>query len=197
MADRQKRRGKSLPRNPEETRARLVDAAEAEFNADGFDGTDTNRIARRAGYAPQTFYRHFADKTAVFLAVYDRWWRTEAAAIAAILRTRGKSGLGSVADTLIAFHTRWRGFRRSLRHLAVGDARVRAARATARKAQLAATRELIPHPQNRDGEIAAALLVFERLCDAAAEGEFADMGLPRAAARQAVIRALVALYDGT
>jgi AcrR family transcriptional regulator len=70
-----------VPRNPEETRARLVDAAEAEFNAHGFDGTDTNRIARRAGYAPQTFYRHFADKTAVFLAVYDRWWRNESDAI--------------------------------------------------------------------------------------------------------------------
>jgi AcrR family transcriptional regulator len=196
LADRKKRARKPVPRNPEETRARLVDAAEAEFNAAGFDGTDTNRIARRAGYAPQTFYRHFADKTAVFLAVYDRWWRTEAAAVETIFRTRGKSGLGSVADTLIAFHTKWRGFRRSLRHLSAGDVRVRAARAMARKAQLAATREMLPNPEHRDGEIAAALLIFERLCDAAAEGEFADMGLPKSAARQAVMRALVALYDG-
>lgn len=196
MSDRKTRRGKPVPRNPEATRARLVDAAEAEFNAAGFDGTDTNRIARRAGYAPQTFYRHFVDKTEIFLAVYDRWWRTEAAAIEKILRAGGKSGLGRVADTLIAFHTKWRGFRRSLRHLSVEETRVRAARAIARKAQLAATRELLPNLEHRDGEIAAALLVFERLCDAAAEGEFSDMGLPKTAARQAVVRALVALYDG-
>jgi AcrR family transcriptional regulator len=196
VADRRKRLKKPAPRNPEETHARLVDAAEAEFNAGGFDGTDTNRIARRAGYAPQTFYRHFADKTAIFLAVYDRWWRAEADAVGKILRARGKSGLGGVADTLIAFHAKWRGFRRSLRHLSVEDARVRAARTVARRAQLQTVRELIPNPANRDGEIAAALLVLERLCDAAAEGEFADMGLPKAAARQAVVRALVALYDG-
>jgi hypothetical protein len=80
--------------------------------------------------------------------------------------------------------------------LSVEETRVRAARAIARKAQLAATRELLPNLEHRDGEIAAALLVFERLCDAAAEGEFSDMGLPKTAARQAVVRALVALYDG-
>lgn len=197
MADHKKRLKKPGPRNPEETRARLVDAAEAEFNAQGFDGTDTNRIARRAGYAPQTFYRHFADKTAVFLAVYDRWWRKESDEIGKILRNRGKSGLGAVASTMIEFHTKWRGFRRSLRHLSVEDARVRAARGTARKAQLEAVKELFPGSEHRTREIAASLLVFERLCDAAAEGEFADMGLPKAVARQAVIRALVALYDGT
>jgi AcrR family transcriptional regulator len=196
MADGRKRPRKPVSRNPEETHARLVDAAESEFNAVGFDGTDTNRIARRAGYAPQTFYRHFADKTAVFLAVYDRWWRAEADAVGKILRARGKSGLGGVADTLIAFHAKWRGFRRSLRHLSVEDARVRAARTVARRTQVQTVRALIPDPANRDGEIAAALLVLERLCDAAAEGEFADMGLPKAAARQAVMRALVALYDG-
>jgi AcrR family transcriptional regulator len=196
MADGKKRARKPVSRNPEETHARLVDAAEAEFNAVGFDGTDTNRIARRAGYAPQTFYRHFADKTAVFLAVYDRWWRAEADAVGKILRARGKSGLGGVADTLIAFHAKWRGFRRSLRHLSVEDARVRAARTVARRTQVQTVRALIPDPANRDGEIAAALLVLERLCDAAAEGEFADMGLPKAAAHQSVMRALVALYDG-
>ena len=197
MAERKTRARTPVPRNPEETRARLVDAAEAEFNAHGFDGTDTNRIARRAGYAPQTFYRHFADKTAVFLAVYDRWWRKESDAIGQILRARGKSGLSAVASKMIEFHTKWRGFRRSLRHLSVGDARVRAARANARKAQLETVKELIPGSEHRTREIAASLFIFERLCDAAAEGEFADMGLPKATAPQAVIRALIALYDGT
>ena len=177
-------------RNPEETAARLLMAAERQFNAAGFHGTDTNRIAREAGYAPQTFYRHFSDKTEIFLAVYDRWWRSEADAVGKILLTRGPVDVEKFADTLIAFHTRWRGFRRSLRHLSAEDDRVRAARTRARKAQVANTRALLPKSRHSDVQIYASLLVFERLCDAVAESEFADMGFSKAAARQAVIDAV-------
>ena len=177
-------------RDPELTREKLLDAAEAEFNAEGFHATDTNRIARHAGYAPQTFYRHYQDKIAIFLAVYERWWKSESDAIGAIFRTRGPANLGKVADTMIGFHVKWRGFRRSLRHLSVEDARVRAARTKARKTQTASFKALIPNTRRSDAEIYASLLVFERLCDAAAEGEFADMGLKRAAPREAVIAAL-------
>ena len=177
-------------RDPEETSARLVSAAEAEFNSAGFDGTDTNRIARKAGYAPQTFYRHFADKTAIFLAVYERWWTDEADAVAKILGARGAVNARKLADTLIAFHVKWRGFRRSLRHLSATDNRVRAARTMARKAQIAGSRRLLPKLRRSDARIYASLLVLERLCDAAAEGEFGDMGLGKEAARSAVIMAL-------
>jgi len=181
-----KSRSRKATRNPDETRARLLDAAEAEFNGPGFFDTDTNRIARAAGYAPQTFYRHFEDKTAIFLALYDRWWRAEGAAIA---ETRGKAkpSLEDIADIVIAFHTRWRGFRRALRHLSIVDDRVRAARAAARLAQL----EQLPRRKGEaEADRAAALLKLERICDAAAEGEFADMGFSKAAARRAVVAAL-------
>src|ERR1700679_2017991 len=50
-----------------ETSSRLVDAGAKEFAECGFQGTDTNKIARRAGFAPQTLYRWFDDKTAIFL----------------------------------------------------------------------------------------------------------------------------------
>jgi len=166
---------------PMETSVLLLDAAEAEFNSRGFHGTDSNRIARRAGFAPQTFYRHYADKMAIFLAVYERWWRAEIGAIANV-------DVAKVADTMLAFHMRWRIFRRSLRHLAVEDNRVRAARAVARKAQIAAMKPLVS--KRDESEIAAALLVFERLCDAAAEGEFTDMGLAKTAAREVVIASI-------
>jgi AcrR family transcriptional regulator len=187
--------GQSRTRKPEETAIALLDAAEAEFNEHGFHGTDSNRIARRAGYAPQTFYRHFADKTAIFVAVYQRWWKTESNAIAQILRTRGSGGLGKAADTMIAFHVRWRGFRRSLRHLSVEEGRVRAARVEARKAQTATFRALLPASNRSNAEIYASLIVLERLCDAVAEGEFADMDLSKKSAREAVIAALGAAYD--
>jgi AcrR family transcriptional regulator len=181
---------KQSVRNPEETAARLVNAAQSQFNSAGFDGTDTNRIAREAGYAPQTFYRHFEDKTEIFLAVYQRWWQSESNEVEKILCATGPADAGRLADTIIAFHVRWRGFRRSLRHLAVVDDRVRAARTNARMAQIARVRAWAPKPRRSDSQIYASLLELERLCDAIAEGEFADMGFSKALARQAVITAI-------
>jgi len=192
LADRKSRPRKPVPRNPEETRAGLIDAAEAEFNAHGFHGTDTNRIARRAGYAPQTFYRHFADKTAVFIAVYDRWWKDEIAALGrALERKSTEQSAQRAARIVMGFHVRWRGFRRSLRHLALEDPNVRAARIAARIAQMARLRAMPGNgrPQS-DAELVGALLTIERLCDAAAEGELADLGLSARAATALVARAM-------
>ena len=56
-----------------DTRTRLLNAATEEFNEKGFAGTDTNQIARQAGFAPQTFYRWFDDKTQIFIAAYRGW----------------------------------------------------------------------------------------------------------------------------
>ena len=69
-----------------DTAQRLLDAAADEFNAHGFAGTDTNRIARRAGFAPQTFYRWFEDKTEIFIRVYHAWQMQEAGTLNALLR---------------------------------------------------------------------------------------------------------------
>lgn len=179
---------RKVSRDPDATHAALLDAAEAEFNAEGFHGTDTNRIARRAGYAPQSFYRHFEDKTAIFVAVYERWWQSEADTLTKLMQAKPRPDLAKIADALIMFHVKWRGFRRSLRHLATGDARVRKARSLARRAQIKVMRSFAKGQS--DAEIASALLVLERLCDAVAENEFADMGLPRAAGRAAVVAAI-------
>ncbi|HUJ03781.1 MAG TPA: TetR/AcrR family transcriptional regulator [Rhizomicrobium sp.] len=169
------KRRKPQSRKPDETRKRLLDAAETAFNFLGFDGTDTNRIARAAGFAPQTFYRHFEDKTDIFLAVYDRWWRDEGTAVAKTIAAGGRAE--DIARVVIRFHARWRVFRRSLRHLAVSDARVRVARASARLEQLQALKRIPGAKHRSDAELSAALLSLERLCDAAAEREFTDLGI--------------------
>ncbi len=57
-----------MSRRSDDTRDRLVAAAARAFNRAGYHGTDSNRIARAAGYAPATFYKHFADKRAIFVA---------------------------------------------------------------------------------------------------------------------------------
>ena len=192
MAARKKRPGNPVARNPEETLRRLLDAAEAEFNAHGFHGTDTNRIARRAGYAPQTFYRHFADKTAVFIAVYERWWKDELTALGrALERKSTKQSSHRAARIVMEFHVRWRGFRRSLRHLTDVDPKVRAARIAARTAQMARLRAMPGH--RPDAELVGALLTIERLCDAAAEGELSDLGLSSRAELDLVAAAMADL----
>ena len=78
-------RKKPPARAPEETRSKLVEAAGRLFNSVGYFGTDSNRIAREAGYAPGTFYVHFADKREIFLEVYRGWVSSEWQAIAAAI----------------------------------------------------------------------------------------------------------------
>jgi AcrR family transcriptional regulator len=68
---------KPKPRDPLATRRALIDAAAAIFRREGYFATDSNAIARAAGYAPGSFYNHFADKTAILLAVYDHYVELE------------------------------------------------------------------------------------------------------------------------
>jgi AcrR family transcriptional regulator len=86
------------------TRARLVAAAREEFVDHGFAGTDSNKIARRAGFAPQTFYRWFKDKTDIFLAVYGGWQREDGVTIGRLIG-QGATG-ASLAEALIGLRPR-------------------------------------------------------------------------------------------
>lgn len=176
------------------TRERLVQAAAAEFREQGFAGTDTNRIARRAGFAPQTFYRWFADKTEIFIAVY-RAWEDEEKSLMGALRRRG-AGEDEVVEAAIAHHRASLIFRRSLRRLSLEDDKVRAARAESRLRQIARIREWRGGALSAD-EVATVLLQLERLSDALAEGEFLDMGLDEAPARRRLAELLAWLRTGS
>src|SRR5277367_3682725 len=127
--------GEATPNAPSTpTAALLVAAAMAEFNEHGFAGTDTNRIARRAGFAPQTFYRWFKDKTEIFIAAYraleEELWGINASLV------EGADD-ETVVEAVLAHHRAWLMFRRSLRALSVENAEVRAARAESRLRQVA------------------------------------------------------------
>ena len=184
-----KRRSTAVTRDPDGTRAALIEAARRAFNKDGFFGTDSNKIAHGAGFAPQTFYRHFADKTEIFLAAYDRWWTAESEALRGVGPERSAE---EAARIVLAFHRRWRIFRRSLRHLTIVDPRVRAARAKARQAQIARAAS-ISRKRRSEAEWVAILLAAERLCDAAADDELADLGLSKAEIETMVAKAVAPL----
>lgn len=54
-----------MPRNGEDARRRLVQAALELFTESGFDHTTAAQIAARAGVTERTFFRHFPDKREV------------------------------------------------------------------------------------------------------------------------------------
>ncbi len=56
-------------RDPERTRARILDAAFAEFAARGFAGARVDAIARRAQSNKRMLYHYFTDKEGLFRAV--------------------------------------------------------------------------------------------------------------------------------
>jgi AcrR family transcriptional regulator len=175
------------PQLPETTSERLLQAAALEFNEQGFGGTDTNKIARRAGFAPQTFYRWFQDKVEIFVKTYELWQREEFDAINKLLAENASDI--RLVQAVVAHHKAWLVFRRSLRQLSVENDVVRAARARARLGQIAYLKTINPTNLGRDeASLATILLQTERLADALAEGEFRDMGLNKKAGEEALAR---------
>ncbi|MEO7096100.1 MAG: TetR/AcrR family transcriptional regulator [Polyangiales bacterium] len=171
---------------PEETRARLVAAAADVFERDGYHGTDSNALARAAGYSPGTFYKHFVDKRALFLAVYEAWvgatWKSVESALVAEHPSPDVAAKRIVTALLVS-HERWAGFRRSLKLLAATDDAVRAAFLDNRRRQLAGFERLRagrPSSPNRAREEDALLMfTLERACDAIADGEADGLGVTR------------------
>ena len=176
-------RKKPPARAPEETRSKLVEAAGRLFNSVGYFGTDSNRIAREAGYAPGTFYVHFADKREIFLEVYRGWVSSEWQAIAAAIAPEKGAAVGSqslrIAQAVLRHHREWRMFRKSLRALTVTDERVHRARVAERARQITQAAELLRARgvTQTPARIYANLLLFEILCDAVADGDTATLGL--------------------
>src|SRR3954469_2448403 len=57
---------------PEQRRTLIVDAAGRLFGERGYDGTRLDDIAAAAGVTKPVLYRHFEDKTALYLALLER-----------------------------------------------------------------------------------------------------------------------------
>lgn len=170
---------------PVETRERLVAAAAEEFERAGFHGTDSNRIARAAGYAPGTFYKHFADKRAILLAAYEAWvtaeWKTIETLVAE--RTPPSRVAERIVEAVLVFHRRWHGLRAALRVLVAQDAEARAFYRAQRRRQLDALRALRRARPSAASRAADAHLLYalERTCDAIADGEARALGVDEAA----------------
>jgi len=153
------------------TREKLVKTALLEFNSCGFEATNTNKIARAAGYAPQTFYRHFENKLAAFIAAYEYWQQEELQALNRSMHAHDKHST-DVALTLLAFHQNYRTFRASLKKLAGEEPAVAAAREESRAAQVVHIAEGMPSIGQNRAHILAAILSVEAITDGVAFGHF-------------------------
>ena len=170
--------------SPELTRERIIDGAAALFNQFGYNGTDSNSIAKEAGYATGTFYKHFQDKREVFLAVYERWLTAEWQAIDEEL-SKGHSPDATarrIVEISIKSHTEWRGLRASLMELIFSDDDARKYFRKQRRRQLEVMSELrqrlgLP-PRTREQD-AVHLFLTERVFDALGQGEIQALGLDR------------------
>lgn len=71
------------PRDADATRARILEAATAEFAAKGLSGARVDEIAERAGFNKRMLYHYFGSKDDLFQAVietaYLKVWEEEAA----------------------------------------------------------------------------------------------------------------------
>jgi len=190
---------RSTPRprrgTPDETRARLVEAAAHVFNSDGYFATDSNKLARAAGYSPGTFYQHFADKRAIFLAAYQRWATDERQEITRALtaKAEGRSRAAQVARVVMTQHQRWATLRASLRALVLTDEVVRDFVTEERRAQLAslaAARRKSPGVEHTRADDWALLLYLERVADSVAWGEAKALGVSARGLEAALVRAL-------
>ncbi len=184
--------------SPQQTRDRLVAAAALLFNRVGYHGTNSNRIARAAGYSTGVFYKHFKNKREIFLAAYESWVASEWKEVASVLSAGGSNR--DIARRLVSlsieFHTRWRGLRASLRELVFADPIVRRFYRRQRRRQLDLMAELRKkrgtRPHRREEDI-IHLYTTERTYDAIAQGELHALGLSRKFVLEAMVQDVISV----
>lgn len=65
---------RDTPQTEEDTRTKILQAALQLFARQGYDGTTTKDLAKSAGVAEGTLFRHFANKKAILIEVATAGW---------------------------------------------------------------------------------------------------------------------------
>lgn len=165
----------------------------SEFIEHGFAGTDTNRIARRAGFAPQTFYRWFTDKKAILTSVLDVWLEAERDTWWAVMNDTTLPPellVDACIDNMRPFLT----FRQHLRSVLLNDPALNDQHAQSRRRLIMnlAGEDLNPE---RLAAMASLLCQADALMEVLARGDLTSMGLSDTPGRADLTRLLQRLRD--
>jgi AcrR family transcriptional regulator len=186
--------------SPAQTRERLITAAANQFNRFGYHGTDSNTIAKDAGYATGTFYKHFPGKREIFLAAYERWlvaqWKEIGDELSRMRNARETAR--RLVELSIKFHTEWRGLRASLMELVFSDPEARKFFRTQRRRQLDLIQELRSRfglPARTSEQDAIHLYMTERVFDAIGQGEIQSLGLDKNMVIESMVEKVHALLE--
>jgi AcrR family transcriptional regulator len=107
------------PRNAAETKKRLLEAAEAEFAAKGFDGARLGNIARATGVQQALIHHYFGDKAGIYRAVVERGFEaitTEGWDILSRMDASIHTLVEAFVDALLRFFASHRALLSILRH---------------------------------------------------------------------------------
>lgn len=181
----------SPPERSSDTRTRLLEAAMSEFIEAGYSGTDTNRIARRAGFAPQTFYRWFKDKAAVMTEVMAVWDEAEVAMWLAVIQDQHLSTedlAESFVDNLRPFLT----FRLNLRSVLHQVPDIAAQRTQGRRHLMQVLAPLVADHHGPEA-LGSLLVQIDQFGEAIARGDLTELGLSGAEAHKALARLIAEL----
>lgn len=165
----------------------------SEFIEHGFAGTDTNRIARRAGFAPQTFYRWFGDKKAILTSVLDVWLEAERDTWRAVMHDTTLP-LDVLVDACIDNMRPFLTFRQHLRSVLLNDASLSDQHAQSRS-QLINELAGDNSSSERLATMASLFCQADALMEVLARGDINDMGLSDAPGRADLARLLLQLRD--
>ena len=184
--------------SPEQTRARLIRTAAQVFNEVPYWETDSNQIAKAAGYSTGTFYRHFKDKREIFIAAYREFVSEEWSSIEANLSPAQtpEQSIDGAAEALVGHHRKWRVFRGNLRALVTYDEELRQLTLELRREQLQRMSIVRRAMGAKDRPLSSDVIhamMFERVCDAIADDDFKHLGCSEDEA-QTVFRGLMREY---
>lgn len=171
-------------RDPAKTREALVNSGIQLFNEPGYFFTDSNQIARHAGFAPGTFYQHFKNKNELFLEIFRLWLEQHRENVEKSLAasTSPEQFATIMAKGLLPLFEQSAGFRASVRALCATDKPTN----EFRRNRMIEFVELCNKARQHYGlQVIAAhkvlekLMMMERYADALADGEFAAFGISR------------------
>lgn len=192
---------KTRVRNPEALRQALIDSAAVHFNTVGYFATNSNTIAKDAGYASGSFYNHFSDKLAVFLAVYQQWVDAEWSKLTTIIHDNQDASL--LAEQLVfaleAHHQHWRVFRLSLLALVATEPKVAEYQNGQRQRQIVFMQQLAADRSVQPLSPAHCLMVLlasERLLDLLANHQLTALGISDEEVRAELVQLLKGLFVG-